>query len=175
MPDCSGADGTPDEEVLYVNMYGTFGVGSASYWWSRLFSVIVRIAHKALGMPEAAYHFVYVDDGLVIVLGGHFERSICGTLLILRALGVPLAARKIRGGLEMEWIGYWLNLRELKLGASERRLAWARSWCEESVDAELILIRRLREGLGRLSFLAGPIVVLRPFLGPLYAWVAGLA
>ena len=28
----------------------------------------------------------------------------------------------------------------------------------------------LREGLGRLQFLAGPLEHLRPFLGPLYAW-----
>ena len=30
----------------------------------------------------------------------------------------------------------------------------------------------LREGLGRLQFLAGPMEYIRPFLGPLYAWAS---
>ena len=30
----------------------------------------------------------------------------------------------------------------------------------------------LREGLGRLQFIAGPVEFIRPFLGPLYAWAS---
>ena len=33
-------------------------------------------------------------------------------------------------------------------------------------------IGELREGFGRLQFLAGPMEYVRPFLGPLYAWAA---
>lgn len=168
-----GREGPPDDqELLYINTCGTFGVGSASYWWARLLAVAIRVIHKALGLEAPTYHLIYVDDGLVVGLGGHFERSIAGTLLLLAAFGIPLSAKKVRGGLRMEWIGYELDLSELKIGASERRLAWARNWCAETADAEVVLIRRLREGVGRLSFLAGPIQLLRPFLGPVYAWIA---
>ena len=46
------------------------------------------------------------------------------------------------------------------------------NWIQEKLRGHLIPIRELREGLGRLSFVAGPLEVVRPFLGPLYAWVA---
>lgn len=151
VPDPGQGQGAGDDEELYINTCGTFGVGSASYWWSRL---------------------IYVDDGMIVGLGGYFERSIARPLLMLAALGIPLAAKKIRGGLRMEWIGYELDLSELRIGASERRLAWARAWCSETAAADVVLIRRLREGVGRLSFLAGPIQLLRPYLGPVYAWIA---
>ena len=35
-----------------------------------------------------------------------------------------------------------------------------------------MLVGRIREGLGRLAFAAGPLVHVRPFLGPTYSWVA---
>lgn len=170
VPGATVPEATPDDEVPYSNTSGTIGVGSGSYWWSTVFAVVVRVIHKALGTEEVSYHLVYVDGGLAIALGGHFERSICGSLLLLRALGVPLAARKIRGGLEMEWLGSWLDLRKLKLRASERRHEWARGWCVETASSEVVLFRRLREGLGRLNLLAVPIVVLRPFLGHCTLW-----
>ena len=34
------------------------------------------------------------------------------------------------------------------------------------------VIREVQEALGRLGFLAGPLTMPHPFLGPVYAWVA---
>eukprot|EP00972_Heterocapsa_arctica_P049116 7231007-Heterocapsa_arctica.AAC.1 len=57
---------------------------------------------------------------------------------------------------------------------SQRKAAWVIKWIQEKIDARLILVRELREGLGRLSFVAGPLCVVRPFLGPIYAWYSSM-
>ena len=34
----------PDPDIAWLNKVGTFGLGCASYWWGRLFSIITRTA-----------------------------------------------------------------------------------------------------------------------------------
>ena len=57
-----------------------------------------------------------------------------------------------------------------EIGISEKRAAWVIGWIDGKVAERRIRLGELREGLGRLQFLAGPLEHLRPFLGPLYAW-----
>ena len=38
---------------------------------------------------------------------------------MLVVIGVPLAWHKVRGGIEAEWIGYWLDLDRFEVGVSE--------------------------------------------------------
>ena len=45
-------------------------------------------------------------------------------------------------------------------------------WLNEKATEGRVKLGELREGLGRLQFIAGAIEYLRPFLGPLYAWAA---
>ena len=47
---------------------------------------------------------------------------------------------------------------------------WATRWLEDKIREQRVRLGELREGLGRLQFLAGPLEHIRPFLGPLYAW-----
>ena len=58
---------------------------------------------------------------------------------------------------------------------SDRRCAWASRWCREAALASTIQVKNFREAVGRLAFSAGPLVFLRPFLGPLYSWGAVVA
>ena len=39
-------------------------------------------------------------------------------VLLLAVLGLPLAWHKLRGGVECEWVGYWMDLSRFKLGIS---------------------------------------------------------
>ena len=39
-------------------------------------------------------------------------------------------------------------------------------------NAALVSVKEMQEGLGRLVFVAGPLTYAKPFLGPLFAWVA---
>ncbi len=69
------------------------------------------------------YFLLYVDDGLLGAMGANFEFAILGTLLLLMALGFPLASHKFRGGTQVAWIGYQVNLADGELGITADRLA----------------------------------------------------
>ena len=47
------------EETVWLNVVGTFGVGSASYWWARLFGCCARglALFDVARMAVAAYIF----------------------------------------------------------------------------------------------------------------------
>ena len=90
-------------------------------------------------------------------------------MLILEVLAVPLTWRKVHGGAEFEWIGYFMDLGRFELGISASRAAWVIRWLDERVLERKACLGELREGLGRLQFAAGPLEHLRPLLGPLYA------
>ena len=85
---------------------------------------------------------------------------------------VPLSWPKTRGGLETEWIGYTVDLKNWTLGVSKRKVEWLNSWGKWAVSEGRMLGREFRAGLGRMGFLAGAIKVARPLLAPLYAAIA---
>ena len=66
----------------------------------------------------------------------------------------------------------WVHARRFELGVSATRAAWAVGWLTDKAAEKTVRLGELREGLGRLGFLAGPVEYIRPFLGPLYAWAS---
>ena len=93
-------------------------------------------------------------------------------LLVLGVVGTPLAWHKLHGGESLEWIGYALDVGRFEIGVTEKRTQWAIRWAQDKAREGAVRLGELREGLGRLQFVAGPLDHLRPFLGPLYAWVS---
>ena len=55
-------------ETYIVNAVGTQGLGSAAYWWARLFGTICRNCYYALG-NDHGYIFTYADDLDIIAYG----------------------------------------------------------------------------------------------------------
>ena len=47
-----------------------------------------------------------------------------------------------------------------------------RNWIAARLEAGEVVLRELAGVLGRMSFAAGPLELVRPFLAPLFAWVA---
>ena len=164
-----------DEDVVYVNKVGTFGVGSAAYWWSRLAAIAVRLGYKVAAQVWLLYFLLYVDDGLLAAMGTNFEYGILGTLLLLQVLGFPLAGKKFRGGTRIAWIGYEIDLAGGRLGITTERLASTLAWCESTSAARVVLIRDFRSSLGKLVFVAGPLYHVRRFLGPAFSWASAAA
>ena len=76
------------------------------------------------------------------------------------------------GGLSFEWAGYALDLTRFGIGLSEPRMQWCRDWITRLLADRRVLIQEASEGLGRLSFAAGPLFRIRPHLGPFFAWVS---
>ena len=167
-------DFTPSElqEKVYLNCVGMFGVTSAGYWWGRAAGAIVRYTHFMLGYDDPLWTLIYSDDGNLMSGQEWKERSLVLHLFTLAVIGVPLAWDKARGGVEQEWIGYWLDLGRFELGVSLSRAAWASTWLADRVREGRAQLGELLQGLGRLGFITSAVDFLRPFLGPLCAWAS---
>ena len=157
--------------TLWINRVGTFGVGSACYWWSRLAALLARFS---LYMIEISYawQLIYADDLKWTANGQDKYETLLLCLLAWAMVGTPFAWHKCRGGITVDWVGYWIDYGRFELGISESRARWLVKWLSDILDAGSVLLRRLAEGLGRLGFAAGVLEWHRPFLAPLYAWTA---
>ena len=103
-----------------------------------------------------------------MITGPEFVIEVLASIGFLRIFGVPISWRKARGGRIIPWIGYELNLREYTLGITEKRADWMIGWFTKILDQGVLLIRELREALGRMIFVYGALQWDRPFLGPLF-------
>ena len=126
--------------------------------------------HYLLGHDHAVWALLYSDDGWLIGRSKHFEFDLLLALYVLILVKAPLAWHKVKGGVESDWIGYALDVGRFAIGISESRCMWAQRWIGDKVRERRVRLGELREGLGRLQFIAGPLEHVRPFLGPLYAW-----
>ncbi|CAL1155276.1 unnamed protein product [Cladocopium goreaui] len=158
---------------VWLNTVGTFGVASAAVHWSHLFSGIQRAVCYLTGTLKL-FLLTYVDDLLFITQGKAATDAIVVALLFMVVLGVPLSWHKCKGGTQVEWVGYYVDLEQKSVGISEKRADWICNWVETTVAAGVVKLHDFSAVLGRLSFAMAAIEHLRPFLGPLYAWSAAL-
>ena len=132
-----------DEEV-WLNKVGTFGVGSAGYWWGRGGASLVRLSHYLTPRRLALWVLLYADDGNATASGPFFEMALLYHLLLLCVLGTPLKWPKVRGGIQYEWVGYWLDISRFTLGVSAARASWAATWLEDKVRERRVALGELR-------------------------------
>ena len=168
----SRADFTEAElaEDVFLNCVGTFGISSAGYWWGRAGGAIIRLTHYVLGYDNMLWALLYSDDGKLTGRGRFPERALLLHLFVIVVIGLPMSWKKIKGGFETEWIGYWVDAARFELGISANRAAWAIRWLTDKSTEGKARLGEIREVLGRLQFIAGPVEFIRPFLGPLYQW-----
>ena len=96
-------------------------------------------------------------------------------LFLYELLEIPITWKKVRGGAEVNWIGYYLNVATFERGINESKRTWILSWVRDKLQQGGVVGRELKSVLGRLSFVAGALRHVRPFLAPLFAWSATLA
>ena len=160
-----------DLSRLWINRTGTFGVGCASYWWSRLASGLHRLS-LAFVEQRWLWLLLFADDLRLQAFGGRKYEDLVMILLVWTLTGTPFSWHKSRGGLALDWVGYWLDYGSFELGISESRAGWIIQWGEKILSDGVVLIRQLAQGLGRLGFVAGVLEWYKPFLGPLYSWTS---
>ena len=156
---------------VWVNRVGTFGIGSACYWWARLAALVARVAGSCAGRAKL-WQLIYADDVLWSAAGPRKFLDILLMILVWECFGTPIAWKKTKGGLQCDWLGYWLDFQRFQLGISEARAKWIHDWLARTVERGMSVIRVLREALGRLGFAAGVLEWHRPFLAPLYSWTS---
>ncbi len=156
-----------------VTMYrsGVFGISSISYWWSRLASGIQRALLYMTDSDMAIWVLRVADDFKVESTSHAPQHALLFVLLFLQLLRVPLQWRKLKGGLEVDWVGFHVKMATHELGLSAARAAWVVDWCRRLIRDGAARIDEMREGLGRLAFVAGALEYERPFLAPLYSFV----
>jgi len=118
------------------------------------------------------WQLIFADDLLWTSHGPDKYLDILKILLFWVMVGTPFSWKKVRGGLSLDWIGYWLDYSRFELGISESRAGWLIKWGQQILGDGLVLVRHMAEGLGRLGFAAGILEWARPFLAPMYAWTA---
>ena len=156
---------------VWINRCGTFGFVCASYWWARLAGGIARLAIR-FAFHQWVFQLLFADDNRIQACGKSKFDNLVLILFVWILVGTPLSWRKCRGGLSCEWVGYWVDYSRFELGISENRANWLITWGKRVIKNGLVHMRDFAEGLGRLSFSAGVLEYCRPFLAPLYSWVA---
>ena len=159
-----------DQEKVWWNCTGTFGISSAAYWWARLLGGLVRLAHGLFGKQWPLELLAYADD-VEATAGTERERE--GIVLVIflwTILGAPLKLGKFRGGFQVDWIGLAIDNRIYALGISLSRAAWVVRWTDEVVKSKSMEVISFAGGVGRINFAANALLYERPWLGPLYAW-----
>ncbi|CAE7588864.1 unnamed protein product [Symbiodinium sp. CCMP2592] len=123
---------------------------------------------------RALWQLIFVDDLLWLPKQKGDVAKIMMAIFLYVLLGVPVSWKKFIGGLEFSWVGFALNIRIAALGLSASRAAWAINWLESIAAQGHVRVGDMRAALGRMSFALSALGHLRPFLGPIYAWVAVL-
>ena len=160
---------SPDK--LWINEVGTFGVASASYWWSRMYAGTCRLSVLVVA---SIWQLVFADDVNWVVRGPDLFVDLLSVILWQIMMGVPFAWHKFRGGSKLEWIGYYLDYSKFAIGISEGRSMWLVRWIKDVLAAGAVHVGELEEVLGRFAFASAALWQLRPWLGPMYAWVAAV-
>ena len=167
---------------------GTFGVASASYYWSRVAAAVGRLAQYLTGYSCTTWHMLVADDYLLECGGPYYRRGLVLFFVLCASLGVPLAWHKTAGGNTLIWVGFELLLRSRSIGISERRAEWFARWTDKIASSATVHMASFEEGLGAscssqllsedwpntsrvILALHGALEHERPFLGPLYKFL----
>ena len=144
--------------------------------WGRFAALQGRFISCAID-PDRARAEVYVDDPLLVAAGTQKQRNrnFAVMALALAALGFPLSWSKAQLGSSAVWIGakFSFNRAGIQVAVPERKLLDITNQISEFNERNLLGKRAVVSFCGKVSFLAGFIIMLRPFLtmvwGAVYA------
>ena len=159
-----------DEQSIWFNRCGTFGIGSASYWWARLAGGQLRLLHGLLGPRWPIEALLYADDLEMTAADSNEREGIVMAVFVLLILGAPLKLSKFRGGFKVEWVGMYIDNTLFSIGLSLCRARWLVNWARQVIDTGSVEVTNFAGGVGRLGFASNALLYEKPWLGPLYAW-----
>lgn len=117
-------------EKVWLNKVGTFGVGSAGYWWGRAGACCCRRSHYMLGPQFMLWLLLYGDGEWLVGRRQHYYISLLLHMFFLDIVDTPIAWHKVCGGAQSDWVGYYVDVSRFEIGVSEARAAWAIQWLE---------------------------------------------
>ena len=165
---CCRADS--DSKVVWVNRVGTFGVACAALHFGRLAGAVFRAVVRML-KQQPCFQLLFADD-LKWVGGGPSKYLDLWTMISgWIMMGTPFSWRKFRGGIALDYVGFWTDYSRFRLGLSEKRASWVIKTVQQLEQSGFVMMgRSFSELLGRLGFASQAVPWLKPMLGCLYAW-----
>ena len=164
-----------DSGPIWFNKVGTFGVACAAYHFSRLASLLGRLVMR-LGGQSHTFQLLFADDLKMVAAGEDKYDRIWYMLIAWLMLGTPFRWPKFRGGVCLEFVGFYMDYCKFEVGLSERRTAWIVQWVENARrDGGLVTHRSFVELVGRLVYAGQVLVWMRPLMAPLHAWKSAIA
>lgn len=162
-----------DENEYFAYSGVPFGLASAPLLWGRVAAWLGR-AGQAVSEPNQLRMQVYVDDPILAAIGDQAtrNRAFARVILLWLALGVRLNWPKATLGTSVEWIGAEYSTTQGTVTASipaDRITKLA-----EKVEGHLTakgMTSRLASLAGEMSWVAGIVPNLRPFVTMLYGAV----
>ena len=160
----------------YVFKVLVFGSSSAPTVWGRYAAFLGRSTAAIMGDDPLRVQ-IYVDDPLYVATDGTpgASRLFSVALLWALTLGYPLAWHKTEGGHELRWIGAIINVRseDVRIQIPADKIEELRATTYEFLQTKVVGVRQLRSYAGLMSFFAGLVPLLRPFLASIWAVLPG--
>ena len=152
-----------------------FGSRSSPTIWGRFAAWLGR--SWAAVEPDVCVQ-VFVDDPAMVAKGTFDQAAGAATNILLWAAvtGFPLKLGKSEGGKSIRWIGATLELnddaKELVVSIPAERRTKLLEACREVAKKPMVSSKRLMSLAGSLSFVAGLVTHMRPFLDAFWAALA---
>ena len=153
------------------------GSAAAGQLWGRLASAVM-ILTQSLFAPQDVRLVCYVDDPLAAVRGTTAERKLNMTIMILvwAALGFKLAFAKGQAGRTISWIGGTFTIHSsgskttgVTATVKDSIVSDIMADLEAMLAVNIVTKKALHSLIGKLSHAAGLLIIMRPFLDPLWA------
>ena len=78
---------------VFVNTVGTFGIASASYYWSWVAAAIGRLVQYLSAYTSTSWHMLVADDYLLESGGAEYRIGLLLFFVLCAVVGVPLSWR----------------------------------------------------------------------------------
>ncbi|CAE7547522.1 unnamed protein product [Symbiodinium sp. CCMP2592] len=159
---------------IWINRVGTFGVACAAYHFARVAGLIGRGALR-IALQASLFQMLFADDLQIMAGGEQKYHDLWVVLLYWLMVGTPFKWSKFRGGVCLDYVGFYFDYFRFKVGLSERRANWLIEFITDLQRGRgMIEHRRFTEFVGRLVYAGQVLYWLRPFMGPLHRWKAAI-
>ena len=165
---------SPMEYVIFDTL--VFGAASSPTIWGRFASWLARTT--ATIEPRASTQ-VYVDDPAYILRGEWDEavEQLTNILVWTAITGFPVKLAKAAGGKSIQWVGAQLRVhdeaRMVEVTIPKDKIEKVQNLTDKFLAKPVVGCKELRSYVGTLSFIAGLIPHLRPFLSSLWSVLSG--
>eukprot|EP00435_Cladocopium_sp_Y103_P051935 s1011_g16.t1 len=162
------------DDPLHLIIFDTlvFGAASSPTVWGRYAAWLGR---TLAAIEPRANAQIYVDDPAFILRGTYEEavEQLTNALLWLAVTGFPVKIQKAVGGKEIDWVGAHIKLNDdaatIEVSIPKDKVDRLRDTVNKFLKKPVVGSKELRSLAGSLSFVAGLIPHLRPFLSSLWA------